>query len=136
MVINLSLSIVPEVYIPGEIIFLEGTVCDRLFVVERGVVYSKGRYYGRPRPLEKPSADYKPRELPSVRSLEASPPQPAATLGPTARWLGIEDMHSDQGLHKHFAVALTNTVMFTISRNDFEKCGINLPGPMMNARCR
>ena len=134
IIINLCLAIIPEVYVPGEMIFLEGTVCDRLFITERGVVYSRGKYYGRPGQISPPTDDddspnsstfrlgFKRKNSSKKKVLTKS----RSTIGGSfsgirPSWIGLLDMSSSSGVHRHFAVSFTHSVLFTIRRDELER---------------
>ena len=118
---------------PGEIIFQEGTVCDRLYYVcERGVVYSRGRFFGRPSAREKHDddlpVDKEDRSLIATtnaskfsNTVYVEADKAARQLSTRPRWIGVMDMSSTKGLHRHFAVSFTHSVMFTIRRDDLSR---------------
>lgn len=99
LVVELCLTMRPEVYTPDEPIFSEGTYCDRLYVVDRGLVWYRGRVYGRPNMQREGVQDGR---------------------RPVSHWIGTQDMYSMSGLHRFDAHSLTYSVILVLRREVLE----------------
>lgn len=87
-VLDLCAALKVETFVPNEVIFAENTACDRLYILDRGVVWNRGRICAC---------------LPSKRLCN--------------QWIGIQDAYSFAGLHRSPAHALTYCVVFSL-RNE------------------
>mmetsp|Transcript_1304 Transcript_1304/g.3742 ORF Transcript_1304/g.3742 Transcript_1304/m.3742 type:complete len:899 (+) Transcript_1304:106-2802(+) len=100
MVVDLYLSMRPEAYVPGEVMVAEGTACDRLLITERGLVWYRGKVFGRPN--GRSGGEHK------------------GSLAPRGVWIGTRDMMSQSGLHHYSAYSLTYTVVLSMRREVLE----------------
>lgn len=99
LVVELCLSMRAEVFTPDEPLFLEGTGCDRLYIVERGLVWYRGCVYGRPNMTKEGVVEGR---------------------RPVSHWIGIQDLNSVSGLHRFSARSMTYSVSLVIRRETLE----------------
>jgi len=105
LVLDLCLSLELELFVPKEKVFKEGSKCDKLYITERGIVLCHGKFYGQPTQAER-SVFMRKKDVGDESQEQLSKRKLC--------WIGLSGMTSADGLHRHTALSLTNTVLLAL----------------------